>query len=423
MEKDKFLSADMVSAEIDKLNTRKNTIAETIVEKRGVFDSSDVETRDAILGEVTALEDEADQITADIAELEELRTKFAEQEQRMSLFKNVETVKVKERKAMEHNDVLDTAEYRSAWVDYVRTGAEIPTELRAGLTTTTENVPVPTLMQGYVETAWEQYGKFSRYVTKMSVKGLFAIPLELDADGAQWHDEGSAAPTEESITLGQVLLQPKMIKKWISLTDELMAMAPEEFMKYIADELVYRVVKELDDAIINRTPTNGQGVVGIAGNTNAIATLSLLDFNAINRAVARLVTFDNLIVAMNPVTFYDNFMSLTDTTGRPIYQIATDNAGKPQYFINGQRVEFTTALPPYDNTEAGETWAIVGNFKGYRLNFPEGEMVRTLFDPYTLATEDKARMVGRLFVAGNITRLGHFVELKRIPNGVIAEKI
>lgn len=415
MEKDKFLSAEMVSAEIDKLNTRKNTIASEIEEKRGVFDSADVEQRDAILDEVSALEKEADEITADVAELEELRQKFEEQEQRMSLFHNVETVKVEERKKMETKDRFDTPEYRAAWQRYVLSeGKEIPAELRDGnatVTTDLTNVPIPTLMQSYVETAWEKFGKFSQIVSQMSVKGYFKVPIETAADGANWHEENGAAVSAETITLGSVLLAPKMIKKYLPYTDELAAMAPEEFMRYLADELVYRIVKALDDAIINRTDTNGEGVIGIVGNTLTETVAKALDFNAVNEAMPSLITWDNLTIAMNPETFFKNIMSLTDTVQRPIYTVQTSNTGKPQYYFNGQRIEFTNALPAYDDATAGQAWAIVGDFRAYRLNFPEGRTVRVLRDPYTLATEDIVRLIGRLYVAGNIVRPKHFVAL------------
>lgn len=413
MERDKILSAEMAQTEIDKLNTRKNAIAEEITEKRGVFDSADVETRDAVLEEVSALEAEATQIEADVAELEELRSKFEEQEQRMSLIRNVEPTKVEERVKVEERkiDQFDTPEYRKAWVDSIRSNNDA--ELRA-MTTTMDNVPIPTLMQGYVETAWEKFGKFSRIVNKSYVKGYMAIPIETAADPAVWHDENGNAPAEETITLGQVLLRPKMIKKWISITDELAAMSPEEFMRYLADELVYRVVLLLDHAIINgQADAQGNGVVGIVGNANTTQVTSALTFNAINKAVAELDSFDNLVVAMNQKTFFDNFMGLEDLQDRPIYQIATDNTGKPQYFLNGIRVEFTTALPAYDSATAGQAWAVVGDFRGYRLNLPEGESVKMLYDPYTLAREDKAIMVGRLYVAGNVVRLKHFAQLNK----------
>lgn len=413
MERDKILSAEMAQSEIDKLNTRKNAIAEEITEKRGVFESADVETRDAVLEEVSALEAEATQIETDVKELEELRGKFEEQEQRMSLIRNVEPTKVEERVKVEERkiDQFDTPEYRKAWVDSIRSNNDA--ELRA-MTTTMDNVPIPTLMQGYVETAWEKFGKFSRIVSKSFVKGYMAIPVELSADPAVWHDENSAMPAEETITLGQILLKPKMIKKWISITDELAAMSPEEFMRYLADELVYRVVLLLDHAIISGSAdAQGNGVVGIVGNDNTEKVTSALTFNAINSAVAELDTFENLVVAMNQKTFFTNYMGLKDLQDRPIYQIATDNTGRPQYFINGIRVEFTTALPAYDDATAGQAWAVVGNFRGYRLNMPEGETVKMLYDPYTMAREDKAIMVGRLYVAGNVVRLKHFAQLNK----------
>lgn len=401
----------MALEEINKLNERRNAIASEVAEKRSTFENSDVETRDAILTELEGKEKEVEEIDAQVKELEETRQKFAEQEERMSLVKNVSPVAVEARTADIKTDKFDTKEYRSAWVNYVRTGND--TELRA-FTTTMENVPIPTLMQGYVETAWETYGKFSRLVNKTYAKGYLAIPLELAADDAVWHDENGAAVEPEDLTLGQVLLSPKMIKKVIEMTDELMALAPEEFMRYLADELVYRVILVLDNAIITgQLDASGRGVAGIANNPNTLSVNSALTFNAINTVVAQLVTFDNLTIAMNPQTFFNNYMGLTDLQQRPIYQIATDNAGKPQYMINGIRVEFTNALKPYDTAAAGDVWAIVGDFRGYRLNLPEGDNVVTLFDPYTLADSDKGRMIGRLFVAGNVTRLKHFGQLKK----------
>lgn len=411
MNKNEILSSAMADEQIEKLVTRKNEIAEQITEKRNAFEQSDVETRDGLLNDVEKLQSEAEGIDKDIEEMRSIKDQFAKQEERMSLVKNVETEKVEARAKEAVKDIYDTPEYRQAWVDAVRTGDE--TQLRA-MTTGTTNVPVPTIWQSYVETAWYNYGKFSRLVNKSYIQGYLSIPLETAADDAVVHTEGAAAPNEESITLGLVELKPAMIKKWISMTDELMAMTADDFMRYLADELVYRVVLKLDNGIINGAlDSNGKGVVGIVGNANTLDNTAALSFNVVNEVIADLVTFDNLTLAINPKTFFKNFMSLTDLQGRPIYQVATDNAGKPQYYINGIRVEFTQALPAYDSAAASAVWAVVGDFRGYRLNLPEGEMVRTLFDPYTMATEDKARMVGRLYAAGNVARLKHFAQIKK----------
>lgn len=412
MSKNEILSSAMAEEEIRKLQTRKNEIASSIEERKATFEQSDVETRDAILEEVDSLTKEAEDIDSQVSELEEVRAKFEEQEKRMSLTKTVAPTEVEARAEEIKKDIYDTPEYRQAWVDAIRTGDE--RKVRA-MATTNDNVPVPTIWQNYVETAWYNYGKFSRLVNKTYIQGYLSIPFEAEADDAVIHTEGTAQPTEEEITLGLIELKPAMIKKWISMTDELMAMTADDFMRYLADELVYRVVLKLDNGIINGAlDTNGKGVVGIVNNANTLtAANGTLSFNVLNAGIADLVTFDNLTVAMNPKTFFDGFMGLTDLQQRPIYQIAADNTGKPQYYVNGIRVEFTQALPAYSAASAGDVWAIAGDFRGYRLNLPEGEMVRTLFDPYTLAREDKAIMVGRLYAAGNVARLKHFVQFKK----------
>lgn len=418
MTKNEILSSAMASEEINKLAQRKNEIAEAITEKRNQFEKSDVETRDSLLNEVDTLTKEASEIDAKIAEIEEIRTQFEEQEKRMSLFESVKPEKVEERSKAKKTDLLDSKEYKEAWVESIKRNDDRIVEkvLRDdpvyGMATTNSNVPVPTIWQSYVETAWERYGKFSRLVTKSYIKGNISIPYESSATGAVVHDEGASAPTEESIVLGSIELKPAMIKKWISVTDELMAMTADEFMQYLADELVYRVVLKLDTGIINGAlDSSNKGVVGIVGNSNVDNYSKALSFNVVNEAIAGLVTFENLTLAINPATFFKNFMGLTDLQGRPIYQIATDNTGKPQYYVNGIRCEFTQALPAYDDATANQKWAVVGDFRGYRLNLPEGETVRTLFDPYTLATQDKARMIGRLFAAGNVVRLKHFATI------------
>lgn len=424
MNKNEILSSAMAEEQISKLIARKNEIASEMAEKRATFEESDVETRDAILNDVEELEKEAEGIDNDIKEVEEVREAFAKQEERMSLFKNVETEVIEERTKDMKSNILDTPEYREAWVESIKRNdiTLVQKVLRDdpvyGMATTNDNVPVPTIWQSYVETAWYNYGKFSRLVSKTSIAGYLNIPFESSATGAVVHTEGADAPTEEEIVLGLIEIKPAMIKKWISMTDEVMAMTADDFMRYLADELVYRVVLKLDEGIINGAlDTNGKGVVGIKNNANVLSVTKGLSFNVVNEGIADLVTFDNLTLALNPKTFFEGFMGLTDQIGRPIYQIAMDNTGKPQYYVNGIRCEFTQALPAYSSANANDVWAICGDFRAYRLNLPEGDMVRTLFDPYTMATQDKARMIGRIFAGGNVARLKHFVQFK-VPASV-----
>lgn len=419
---EKMLNSAMVEERMTEVAERRNAIVDEIASKKEEFENSDTDKREELLNDVEELTKEADSIDEEIKDLEEQRSTFKAQEERMSLSANLTKVKIEERKnQMEINDVLNSKEYEQLYADMIR-GKVDEREVRnflkrddptPGLSTATTNIPIPVIMQGFVETAWYQYGKFSRLVGESFEPAIIKIPVEAEASGAAWHTESGDPPAEENITLSQILLQPKTLKKWISLTTELMAMASADFLRYVADELVYRVILALDEAIINRTDLNGEGVIGIVGNANTETLSAALDFNVINEAVSELVTFEDLVIAMNPKTFFKNFMGLTDQVGNPIFRVVHDNENRAQYYLSGYRVEFTQALPAYEDADPGDSYAVVGNFRrGYRLNYPEGRNVITLVDPYTKAPEDLVRMIGRLYVAGNVVKPKHFVELK-----------
>lgn len=417
---DNILSSEMAIAEIEKVQTRKAELEASMSEKRSAFDEADVETRDSLLTEVEEMKKEYDSLDGKIAELEETRDKFKEQEERMSLMENVKNVEVKK------TDYRSTPEYADVWKRYVLTDDD--REIRAFTTAVSADtgvsnggVLVPTIMQQYVETAWESNEILNR-VSISNIAGYFAVPLEVEADPAQWHTENGDPVTEEDVVLADIMLKPKMIKKFISWTDELEAMTSDEFMRYIRDEVVYRVLRLLASAIISGTlDASGNGVLGIINDTYNASTnvkgaqvvKGALTFNSVNKAIATLSTFDNLAVAMHQATFFDSIMGMTDLQGRPIFQIATDNAGKPRYFVNGIPVIFDNDLPAYSTAALTDdtAYAVVGNFRGYKLNLPEGRNVITLLDPYTLATADKKRLVARIFAAGAITRIGHFAVL------------
>lgn len=417
---DNILSSEMAIAEIEKLQTRKSELDTSMAEKRTLFESADVDTRDALLKEVEEMKNEFDSIDGKIADLEILRDKYKEQEERMSLMENVKNVEV-----VKKEDYRSTTQYADMWQRYVLSNDD--REIRAFTTSVTADtgvsnggVVVPTIMQQYVETAWEEFPVLNA-VSVSNIAGYFSVPIEVEADEASWHIENGDPVAEEDVVLANVLLQPLMIKKFVAWTDELEAMTSATFMEYIRDEVVYRVLKKLADAIFTGTLSSGKGVLGITSDLyNASSNVKgaqvvdgAITFNSVNSAIAKLSTFDNLAVYMNQATFFDTIMGMTDLQGRPIFQISTDNAGRPRYFVNGIPVYFCNALPAYSaDLTANTPYAVVGNFRGYKLNLPEGRSVITLVDPYTLATSDKKRLISRIFAAGAITRIGHFAVLR-----------
>lgn len=404
MELKEILSAEQAQVELDKLNARQNELKDQI-EKRGVdFQEVATEERDSFLNATQALKDEFDQNADQIAKLEERKEKLEQEARKMNIVTH-------EPQKQEKRYGADTIEYRDLWIKTIK-GEMSPAELRA-VTSSADGVPVPTVMQQYVETAWERYGHVSALVTKSYYKGLLAVPYEDSATDAAYHTEGGAAATEETLTLDETLLQPVMIKKWISVTDEVKALTGDEFLRYIADEIVYKVVKFLDDQIVAGAGSSSKGVIGITSAALTESLTAALDFNVINVALGNLGDrVENPVAIMNKKTFYSNFMGLKDTSGQPIFRVLTDNEGRTRNYVNGIPVVFSSALDDYDTATAStDPYLIVGDLSAYRLNLPEGEDVIMLHDPYTLATQDMERIIGRLFAAGNVVRPNSLIKV------------
>ena len=399
---EKMLNSAMVEERMTEIAERRNAIVDEIDAKKEEFESSDTETRDTILNDVEELTKEAEDLDNEAKDLEEQRSTFKAQEERMSLSANLTKIKIEERKNQMENtvDVRSTPEFVHAWREAVQNGDD--KNMRALLTTMNSGTaPVPTYLQGRVETAWERLSILNE-VSITNFKGIVAVPYEVSATAADFHDEGDEAPTEETLVIGQVILQPATIKKWLRVTTEVAALTDEQFMDYIADEIIYQINLFMEGAIV--ASSNASGVKGIINSSLAETVSAALGFNAMNEGLAELTEAFDPVVIVNRKTFFGGIMGLTDLQGRPIYQIAADNAGKPQYYVNGLRVLFSNALDAYDDAAEDAAWAIVGDLKAYRLNLPDGRVPSVLYDPYTEAEADLDKYVGKILAAGDVVR-------------------
>ena len=110
---------------------------------------------------------------------------------------------------------------------------------------------------------------------------------------------------------------------------------------------------------------------------------------------------------MNKKVFFNDFMGLLDDVHRPIYEVLLDNERKPRYFLNGCEVVFDN-VNFSDAPAAGDPIALVGDFGGVTVNYPDGEDIKMIVDPYTLAPDDKIRVIARLYVGAAVTKPASF---------------
>ena len=363
-------------------------LQERMVEIRSLVDTAD---------DLDALEKEAREIKAELelrekmeAEKVEVRTEVAE-----GVAETIE--KHEERKEMTNEEIRNSKQYIDAYAEYIKTGKD--EECRALLTENVSGtVPVPTFVYDEVKAAWDREGIIRR-VRKSYLKGNLKVGFEISSDGATVHTEGAAAVPEENLVLGIVTLQPKSIKKWISISDEVYDLRGEAFLRYIYDELTYQIAKKAADELIANieacgtvSTTTCPGIVKVTANSIGMATIATALGNLSDSAA-------NPVIMMNKAT-WAKFKAV---------QYANGYGADP---FEGLDVEFNNTIDSFDSASTGDTYAIVGDLdQGALMNLPNGEEIEFKFDNTTLMTSDMIRVLGRMYAGIGVVAPGAFVKI------------
>lgn len=297
-------------------------------------------------------------------------------------------------------EVLKSAEYEEAYARYIKT--EDATEVRSLLSEMVDSgtVPVPTYLNERIMTAWDNSELFGR-VNKSYIKGTIRQGFELSATGAAKHVEGDMVnlPAEEELTIGVVEIKPVSLKKWISISDEVMDMTGRAFLDYIYDEIEYRIVKLAEEEaikIIKSLSTASASAVSVKNYSGEPAANLCIMAEALLTDEAR-----NPVFIANKQTIAQ-FKSLMTADGYLI--------NNP---FNNMPVIAQNSLPSYETASAGAVYAIIGDLSAFRANFPNGTEVKFKFDDLSLAEKDLIKIVGRMYVGMNVVACDRFVLVKK----------
>ena len=306
---------------------------------------------------------------------------------------------IKDERKVTTMEVRNTPEYVNAYAEYIKSGKDA--ECRSLLTENVSGaVPIPEFVYDIVKTAWEREGIMA-LVRKSYLKGNLKVGFEISGDDATVHTEGAAAVSEENLVLGTVTLVPASIKKWISISDEVYDLRGEAFLRYIYDELTYRIAKKAADQLVAKieacgtvSTTTCPGVPKLQAASAALGTvagaMALLSDEAANPAVI-----------MNKAT-WGTFKALQ----------ASGNFGYDPF--EGLPVLFNNTITAYAAATTGVTYAIVGDLgHGALANFPNGEGIDFKFDEMTEMTKDLIRVLGRQYVGLGVVAPNAFVKITK----------
>lgn len=309
----------------------------------------------------------------------------------------IETIEERKDTTMEI-EVRNTPEYLEAFASYIKTGNDA--ECRALLTENgSGTVAVPELVYDIVKNAWQRDGVMA-LVRKSYLKGNLKVGFEISSSEAVVHTEGVAVD-EENLVLGTVNLVPQAIKKWISISDEALDMSAEPYLRYIYDELTYRIAKKAADTLIAKIVAAGTQSTTTAVSVPAVTAASI-GIGTVASAMAQLADdAANPVVIMNKAT-WGAFKAA---------QYAASIEADP---FEGLPVVFNNSLTAFSAATTGVTYAIVGDLgTGALANFPNGDEISIKRDDFTLATSDLVRFIGREYVALGIIGPDHFVKIQK----------
>lgn len=359
-----------------------------------------LETRSAELGEEAK--------TADMARLDEINAEFDVIEERRAQIEKANETRARaakavaegagdpvgptpkeERKKMDVREIRNSQEYIDAFAKYIKTGKDM--ECRALLTeganvqNSSGPVPVPTYIENRIRQAWENDEIMNR-VRKTFVPGNLKVGFEISATDAVWHEEGTAEPVEEKIVLGIVNMVPKTIKKWITVSDEALALSNYDLLIYLYDEITYKIIKfaaeEVIEAYFAAPATSDATHVGVPIFTTAAAvptTAEIIQAKALLGSEAR------------------NLVAICSRATEAAIKAAALNAPYAYDPFDGLEVLHT------DKVELANGGMIIADLDGVHVNLPEGDGVRFKFDDLSLAEKDLVKIVGRMLAAIAIT--------------------
>ena len=292
--------------------------------------------------------------------------------------------KREERKMKEFTkfNVLKSDEYRSAWAKKLMCKADsefTEDEKRAlgvALTTTatTYTAPaagtdgvnngglfIPETVSMEILKEVELESPFLRDIAKTYVRGLITFPYKKSGSGAEWVAEGTDNKLEsdewETLTFTQMELS-----KTIRITWKLEAMAVEDFINYIIEEVAREMRESLADKPFYGNGTNEISGITLSGNNiDAEYESTVNPLDAIKAAIEKLP-----IRRKAGAKIY-----LSESMATEIAFMKDDNGTYLNNPVNGVALNSISRYPVEVDPFLKDGDFIIGNARWYKMNFNE----------------------------------------------------
>ena len=270
------------------------------------------------------------------------------------------------------DDLLNSVEYRKAFMNHVVRGAAIPAEFNNSASNTkTGDVGalIPTTVLEKIIEKLEATGMILPLVTRTAYKGGVSIPTSSVKPVAKWVAEGAGSDKQKKTT-GTITFAYHKLRCAVSVSFETDLMALSVFETTLINNITEAMTKALEQAIISGTGSGQpKGILTETANEGQALTFATIEYDNLIKAEAALPLEyeDGAVHCMTKKTFM-NYMGIKDQNGQPIARVNYGINGKPERVLLGRPVVLCNYLKSFDAATTGDIYHFLFNFKDYVLN-------------------------------------------------------
>ena len=222
-----------------------------------------------------------------------------------------------EDKKMEVRYDSASKEYRNAYLKNLK-GNELTVEERAAITAVTV---VPTATVNRIIEKLEQTSAIYNRITVTGFPNKLSFPVEGTKNDAAWVAMATAS-TDGVDTFGEVSLTAFKLIKTIEINADTEAMSIDAFESFIVNQLVKKMNKAVENAVLNGTGTNQPTGLLKAGEITEVGTFTkaAMKYKDLTTLLSKLPTpyHNDAVIVMPRALFFGEVLGMETTTGEPV---------------------------------------------------------------------------------------------------------
>lgn len=316
-----------------------------------------------------------EKLTAEARELSEERSKIMQREELAGIInanKAVTTPVLPQTIPQQREDVYESTEYRTAFMEYVVNGTPIPTEFRANQNTLTTDVLaiIPPTTLNKIQEKLTSYGMILPLVNRTAFKTGVAIPTSNMKPVATWVNEGAGSEKQKEKLGASIVFGAYKLRCAVSVSLNVEVTAWTAFEAMLVSHITEAMAKALEASILTGTGT-GQplGILTEAGKGHTVEAKTAT-YELLTKVEGELpLAYENGAKWVMTKKTFMAFVGMTDANGQPIARVDYGIGGVPERTLLGRQVVLTEYLKNISDTLTdGDVFAMLFNFADYTLN-------------------------------------------------------